>query len=126
METGGWLFGTVGNSCILIDYATESGSRAERGPNSMRLDADEMRELEDVFGRPCIGDWHLHPRSPDPEPSSTDQKHWGALAGTFGHPWAGIIVGDNGSPYWPLRAFITHFRGGRPRTYPASLIEEKN
>jgi hypothetical protein len=125
LETGGWLFGVVGDSAIFVDYAAESGPRAERAPTSMRLDGDEMRELEDAFGRSCIGDWHLHPHERDIEPSRTDQDHWGSLAGTFGHPWAAIIIGDNGSPYWPKRAFITKFHGGRPRTYPAALVEEE-
>jgi hypothetical protein len=126
METGGFLWGWVAHDVVLIDSAVEAGEGMERGPTHTRYDSEYVETYEYGVGRPIIGDWHTHPGQPDPEPSAADRKCWAKHAGRAGIPWASVILGDDGvSPYWPMRAFVTLFRGGNSQTYPARLVEEE-
>jgi hypothetical protein len=122
-ETGGALLGMIAGPSIFVDYATE-WVHAERSRTSLRHDPDEIPHLEEVYRLPVCGDWHLHPGQSDPKPSGQDRAAWGKSAGEIGHPWASIIVGDNGGVYRPMKAYISHFRGGNTRTTPVPLIEE--
>jgi proteasome lid subunit RPN8/RPN11 len=124
LETTGYLFGYITETCFLIEHACEAGEGSRRTPTSVEWDSEEAERYEEVFRLPCVGDWHTHPGVPDPKPSGQDRSFWGLRAGSTGHPWASIILGDNGSPYWPKRGFVTTFNGGRTRTYPAMIEEE--
>lgn len=124
LETGGPLFGILAGPSIFIDDAVEI-SNAERGRYSLRWNRDDMAYLEKVYRRPVVGDWHLHPAQPVPTPSDQDRAGWGKLSGETGDAWAGIILGDNGSASWPMKAWITKFNGGKPRTYPVPLLDEE-
>jgi integrative and conjugative element protein (TIGR02256 family) len=120
-ETGGFMWGMVAERVIFIDDAVEAGEGMDRGPTWTSYDQEYFKLHERGAGRPIIGDWHTHPGQAEPEPSAADRKAWTRHAGEAGIPCASIIVGDIGSPYNPMRAFITEFRGGNSRTYPAVL-----
>jgi proteasome lid subunit RPN8/RPN11 len=121
-ETGGFAWGVVAEHVIFIDSAVEAGEGMERGPTWTSYDFEYFKLHERGHGRPIIADWHSHPNQAEPEPSAVDRMAWTRHAGEAGIPWASIIVGDIGSPYNPMRAFITEFRGGNSRTFPAALI----
>jgi hypothetical protein len=123
-ETGGALLGMIAGSGIFVNFATE-WVRAERGRDFIRHDPDEIAHLEEVYRYPVCGDWHLHPGQAVPKPSGQDRSAWGKRAGTVGQPWASIIIGDNGSPFWPMKAWITKFNGGNTHTFAVPLIEEE-
>jgi hypothetical protein len=92
LELGGFLFGVHVGDVIRIEGLSDNA--AVRRRDSLRLDLDGMRVMEEHFavnGWVRLGCWHSHTR-PEPEPSRSDLYAWAVGAEQTRRRYVGMIV----------------------------------